>query len=129
MLEELAGLTELHLAVVSNKQGYLLRREARHLGWDRVFHSLVGATDAELDKPAREAVTLALAESGVGLGPEVWFVGDTDVDMACAHNCGCTAVLLRTEAPRAGEFPDCAPTVHLGEPAQLREKLSDHFPR
>ena len=127
MLEELGALAELHLAVVSNKQGYLLRREAHHLGWDRIFHSLVGASDAELDKPACEAVTLALAKSGVDLGPDVWFVGDTDVDMTCAHNCGCTAVLLRSEAPRVGEFADCPPAVHLCEPAQLSTKLSEHF--
>jgi phosphoglycolate phosphatase len=31
-------------AVVSNKSGGYLRREAAHLGWDRYFHRIVGAT-------------------------------------------------------------------------------------
>jgi phosphoglycolate phosphatase len=34
------------LGVVSNKRGYLLRREAAHLGWMSLFHRLVGANDA-----------------------------------------------------------------------------------
>lgn len=51
-LIELLARTDIHLGVVSNKQGRFLRAEAAHLGWDRHFHRLVGAGDAERDKPA-----------------------------------------------------------------------------
>lgn len=102
-----------YLAVVSNKRGDLLRREAEALGWTGHFERLVGANDASRDKPAVEAVALALAGSGLEMGPEIWFVGDTDVDMLCACNAGCVPVLLRPEAPGAGEFAGARPVHHV----------------
>ncbi len=85
----------LYLAVVSNKHGDFLRREADHLGWSGYFSRLVGAGDAAADKPAVDAVAMALDGSGLDRGPQVWFVGDADIDMECARNAGLTAVLLR----------------------------------
>ena len=101
------------LGVVSNKMGDHLRREAQHLGWERFFDRMVGATDAARDKPAPDPVALALAGSGVEAGPEVWFVGDTWIDMQCAHNAGCLAVLVRENAPEAIEFKDYPPRMHF----------------
>jgi len=104
MLRALAGNCGLLLGVVSNKRGRILRLEAAELGWEQYFDAVVGANDAARDKPAREVVDHALAGSGIAAGPEVWFVGDTDIDILCAHNAGCTSVLLRREAPLDDEF-------------------------
>lgn len=119
--EMLAALADgsRYLGVVSNKKGSILRREAAHLGWDRWFGRLVGAEDAVADKPARVAVELALEDSGLAAGPEVWFVGDTDIDMACAHAADCTAILLREAAPGPDEFGDHPPTRHAATCADL----------
>ena len=113
--EMIAGLAEgsRFLGVVSNKKGSILRREAAHLGWDRVFGSLVGAEDATADKPDRAAVDLALEASGLSAGPEVWFVGDTDIDMHCARAAGCTPVLLRATPPEREEFARHPPEAHF----------------
>lgn len=92
-LNRLSG-TGMFLAVVSNKNGVFLRREAEHLGWSRYFRRLIGAGDAAADKPAIDAVALALDGSGLDLGPDVWFVGDAEIDVECARNAGLTAVLL-----------------------------------
>jgi len=113
MLRGLAGDEALYMAVVSNKRGHLLRREAAHIGWTDFFGRLVGANDAARDKPAVEAVELALSGSGLPPGPDVWFVGDTDIDMACAVASGCLPVLLRPEPPAAGEFPGSPPHLHV----------------
>lgn len=118
MLADLADGSH-YLGVVSNKKGSVLRREAAHLGWDRWFGRLVGAEDAVADKPARAAVDLALESSGLGAGPEVWFVGDTDIDMTCAHAAGCTAILLREAAPAPGEFGAHPPSRHAATCAEL----------
>jgi phosphoglycolate phosphatase len=81
-------------AVISNKQGALLRAEALHLGWDAQFVRLVGAGDAESDKPDPAPFRLALGACGVPAGPRVWYVGDTAMDMQAARAAGCTAVLV-----------------------------------
>src|SRR5690606_35642171 len=89
----------IHLGVVSNKTGEHLRREARHLGWDRYCARMVRATDARRDKAAVEPVELALEGSGVVSGPGVRFIGDTEIDLACASNAGCIKVLVRESPP------------------------------
>jgi phosphoglycolate phosphatase len=83
-----------YLAVVSNKTGAVLRAEAEHIGWSPLFGSIVGAGDAHTDKPHCAPVVLALKPSGIRPGPDVWFVGDTAVDMECAIAAGCVPVLL-----------------------------------
>jgi len=112
MLERLAGLG-VTLGVVSNKNGRFLRQEAAHLGWDKWFHRLVGATDAAHDKPAADPVALALKDSGIEAGRAVWFCGDAEVDMHCAANTGCLPILLRQDEPREGEFDRHPPFVHV----------------
>lgn len=118
MLEALQD-SEILLTVLSNKKGELLRREADHLGWTPYFHRLVGANDAVRDKPAIESVEMALADSGVGLGPSVWFVGDTDMDMECALRAGCQPVLLRAEPPSPDEFSEPDKVWHISDPHSL----------
>lgn len=103
----------IYLGVVSNKAGEHLRLEASHLGWNDRFSRLVGATDAERDKPASDPVLLALSGSGIPPGPTVWFVGDTSIDMECAHNAGCIPILVRKEAPKPGEFAPFEPTYYF----------------
>ena len=103
-----------HLGVVSNKSGTHLRRESTHLGWDRYFEGyLVGATDAPRDKPALDPVYMALAETGIEPGADVWFIGDTWVDMACGLAGGCHAVLVGEKDPKDPEFRDCPPDRHF----------------
>ncbi len=92
----LASLREqaIYCAIVSNKTGRLLRREVAALGWDDYFSAVVGAGDAVRDKPDPAPVGLALAKGGFHPDETVWFVGDTGIDIACAHRSGCYAVLI-----------------------------------
>jgi|GEM_PF-149108 len=100
------------MGIVSNKSGRFLRREVEALDWGRFFGALVGANDAPRDKPAADPVWMALHQMGVEPTSSVWFVGDTDVDLLCAWNAGCSAVLLRAHAPSANEFPDESSFCH-----------------
>ena len=121
MLRDLTG-QGIFLGVVSNKTGELLRREVARLGWSEYFGSLVGAGDASADKPACEPVHLALASSGVAAGPDVWFVGDTAVDVECARNSGCIGVLFADAMPPeafAREFAHFAPDLSFTDGAGL----------
>lgn len=84
----------VYQAVVSNKNGRFLRAEADALGWTGYFGRLVGAQDAEQDKPHCAPVHMALAPAGIPPGPDVWFIGDADIDMECAHGAGIVPVLI-----------------------------------
>ncbi len=108
--------------VVSNKQGPILRAEALHLGWNPHFGVLVGAGDAEADKPSPAPILLALEKLGIAAGPEVWFIGDTGVDMQAARAAGCTAVLLG-DANHDGGVAFLAPDAHFADGHALAERL------
>ena len=117
MLKQLAEVERLYLGVISNKRGEFLRREAEHLGWTGYFRALAGAGDAARDKPAIEHVQLALG--ALPSGPDVWLVGDADIDLKCAHNAGCTPVLMRPAAPSDGEFAGHEPALYFPDCAGL----------
>ena len=121
----LAGLAArgLYLGVVSNKTGSFLRREAAHLGWEAYFGGIVGAGDTPRDKPAVDPVALALKPGGIAPGPAVWFVGDTAIDMECAYNAGCTAVLLH--AAPTDDHARHPPALHLLECKALLALLAE----
>jgi len=116
LLRELSD-AGLYLGVVSNKRGSFLRLEAEHLGWQAHFRCLAGAGDCARDKPHRDHVDHALGlgteSPGPAAGRDVWFVGDADVDMLCAKNAGCHAVLVRPSAPAAGEFDAATPDLYF----------------
>lgn len=82
------------LGVVSNKMGPLLRKEVAHLGWEGYFGAIVGAGDADQDKPAADPVLLALRELKTTPSQKVWVVGDAPVDWECAASAGCCAIAI-----------------------------------
>ena len=112
LLAALAG-RGFYLAIISNKTGKYLRRETTHLGWNRYFGRVVGAADAANDKPSPEVVELALEGSGIEPGDGVWLVGDTGIDMECAHNAACVPILLRDTPPEPGEFGTFGPAMYF----------------
>ncbi|MFM7612013.1 MAG: HAD family hydrolase, partial [Alphaproteobacteria bacterium] len=97
-----AGAGRLPMGVVSNKQGPLLRAEALHLGWDRHFGPLIGAGDAAADKPSPAPILMALDALGLSPAPDIWYVGDTALDMQAARAAGVRAVLMGDAAHDGG---------------------------
>ncbi|QEX22284.1 haloacid dehalogenase [Hypericibacter adhaerens] len=129
-LEALAGAEALlarlaergvYQGVVSNKRGAFLRKEADHLDWTRFFGRVIGAGDAPRDKPAREPVLMALEGGAIAPGPDVWFVGDTDLDMICARDSGCVPLLVRAQPPQPGEFTAIIGMRHFHSCNELRQ--------
>lgn len=112
MLEAFAA-QGIYLAVVSNKRGTFLRKEADMLGWTPWFGALVGATDCVSDKPHPAPVLKSLAPAGIEPGRDVWFVGDSVIDIECGLASGCLPILVREDPPRPGEFDTHPPVCHL----------------
>jgi phosphoglycolate phosphatase len=111
-----------YLAVVSNKTGPVLRREAAHLGWTRFFARLVGAGDATADKP--DAAPIRAALEGTGLEPSgAWYIGDTALDMECAANAGCAGVLIGAIDPSDAGFARFPPVMRFPGCAALARHL------
>ncbi len=111
------------LAVVSNKTGRYLRREAEALGWAKHFAALIGAGDAEADKPDPAPFRLALAAIGAEASEQIWYVGDTALDMLAARNAGLLPVLLGDAKHDGGvEATGCA--VRFTDHRDLAEGLA-----
>jgi phosphoglycolate phosphatase len=120
---ELLEKRGVYMAVVSSKRGPLLRQEAEHLDFGCYFGALVGAGDALIDKPDATAVHHALKGSGIGAGPHVWLVGDSQTDMQCAANAGCTSVLIETKPPSADVLSQHPPAVRVADHGVLQALL------
>ena len=113
-----------YLAVVSNKTGSLLRREAEHLGWSRYFRVMVGAGDASCDKPDPAVIHAAL--SGSGIDPAAtWLVGDTALDLECAAGAGCVPVLLSAPDAIPEETAKVPPVLCFSDCASLLRGIRD----
>ena len=81
--------------VISNKSHGALLAEVSALGWQAYFPlGLLGAGEAEADKPAPEVLEFFFRDDVVKNRGRGWYVGDTGVDVCFARNCGLVAVLI-----------------------------------
>lgn len=114
---------DLYLVVVSNKQGPILRKEAEHMGLSDYFDKLVGAHDAPRDKPFPDPVILALKDSGINPGENVWFIGDSITDVETALNTGCTPIFYGD-----AKLPDEVKNkvFYITDHGHLQKVLNDH---
>ena len=82
------------LGVISNKTGKYLRKEVKHLDWDKYFFDVIGAGDADFDKPNAAPVNLFMQKNAIASNAVIWYVGDSDIDVETAENSGCIPVLI-----------------------------------
>lgn len=91
--------------VVSNKRSVFLREEIKTFGWERYFKAVVGAGDAPEDKPSAAPLLFALEKSGLGVDiSDVWYIGDTEFDVACAKRAGARAIVVRPPYEQDKDF-------------------------
>jgi phosphoglycolate phosphatase len=120
--EALLAAAPWPLGVVSNKAGRYLRAEVVHLGWAPYFGPVIGAGDASADKPDPAPILMALEQLGFGPGPDVWYLGDTALDMRAARAAGVTAVLVG-DASHDGGVEHAAPDLHVHSAHELASWL------
>ena len=96
------------LFVVSNKFGSNLRKEVQELNLEKYFFSVIGAQDANADKPSRDPVDLALMGSQIDPAKDlVYFIGDTVADIECAYNSSCKPIIFSDQEGQISKtFPE-----------------------
>jgi phosphoglycolate phosphatase len=118
----------LYVGVVSNKAGELLRKEVQHLGWGKYFKKIIGSYDTEADKPSHIPLLAALKGSFLDPGHQVWFVGDSCVDVLCAQRAGCVPVTIGEHAAKPEEIvvqgKDCLQLARILSGLPLEEQAA-----
>jgi phosphoglycolate phosphatase len=90
-----SSLPGIICVIISNKDGDILRREVLTLGLSNYFDSIIGAGDAEKNKPDVSTIKLALSGTTIDYKKHhMWVIGDTSSDMELAHNANAHGILL-----------------------------------
>jgi phosphoglycolate phosphatase len=122
LLQQLSN-DKIVLGVVSNKMGDLLRAECGHLGWAKYFVNIIGANDAEKDKPAPDPLFQCLEGTTIKPSLNTWYVGDAPTDLECAINAGVTGVLIKDSA-NTSDYAQFPPQYHFKNLSQMAEFLA-----
>ncbi|MBL4589502.1 MAG: HAD family hydrolase [Alphaproteobacteria bacterium] len=82
------ALLNVPMIIVSNKTHKFLLKEVKYFGLGVYFSSVLGASEAEHDKPDQRAVEHALKMAGIDVSSinSAWLIGDSQTDVDCAKN-------------------------------------------
>ena len=116
----------LFSAIVSNKRGPSLRLELDHLGWAHYFAVAIGSEDSAHDKPHAAPVLKALEATDLKPNASVWFVGDTIIDIECAHLTHCTPILYGDVKTDGGSYEGWSFADHVRDHAELLALIKRH---
>jgi phosphoglycolate phosphatase len=136
-LDPMAGaavlLDHLHqsgvpMGLVSNKRHMFVVREVEHAGWGHYFKAVIGAGEAANDKPSADPLILALSRAGLQPGPDILYVGDTEADLECAANAGCTQAFLYHASPDNPLISKHNPDISVQDCGALQTYLTRRMP-
>ena len=99
MLEHLYSNTNITLGVVSNKKKEILNYEIKKLDSDKYFNVIVGSGDTDEDKPSPKPILHALSLLNKVPNKEVWYIGDTEIDVISGNLAGCSTILINKTFP------------------------------
>lgn len=112
--------------VVTNKKRTLVEAEIENFGWSEYFDILIGAADAENDKPSPDPLLMAIDRSKQELvHDQVWFVGDTDNDTACSNAAGTKTILILDEEKEPETYSKILGTFNIDLHVQNCKKFQE----
>ena len=94
MLDYLYSKNYIKMGVVSNKKKDLLDNEISMLDSYKYFKVIVGSGDTNEDKPSSKPIEYALTNINKSPGKDVWYVGDSEIDIISGNKAGCTTVYV-----------------------------------
>ncbi|HCW90470.1 MAG TPA: HAD family hydrolase [Marinobacter sp.] len=126
--EYLCALQEMgiKLAVVTNRNREFLDKELATVDqgrWKQLFDITVCADDVTRYKPDPEVITRALEDLGLPAGEDVWYVGDSYVDIVTANAAGVSGVFYNGACWEAGKVDSWF--SHRDAPAAILDSFED----
>ena len=115
---------QIPMGIVSNSPFHVITEDIKRFNWDKYFTTIIGAGDAQEDKPSSAPLLLALEREN--LSPDthhIWYIGDTENDLACVAGTGCHAVFLKDSENAEQLIEKYNPLIHFESYAQLKEIL------
>lgn len=91
------------VAVFTNKDTRFSQKLLEHLGFDRLFHKIIGTGDSPWRKPEAEFTQFALEQLGACPSRTV-MIGDSPYDIAAARNGGLLAIHCVTTGSHSAEL-------------------------
>ncbi|MEM7680195.1 MAG: HAD family hydrolase [Pseudomonadota bacterium] len=90
------------MGVVSNKKPEFVNAEINHFEWRKYFSSVVGAKEAENDKPSPDPIILGVQRASLepNMG-NIWYVGDTKIDFLASNAAQCPVIIIGSEVQDA----------------------------
>ncbi len=116
--------------IVSNKLSDTIRNEVKTLGLEEFFSVVIGAGDADEDKPSGAPLLLALERAGISRdkAARVWFVGDTEYDLKCAQEAGCPCFFIKGVPETDELIAQYKPLIAFDDYAEFEEILLAKVP-
>lgn len=115
---------DIPCGVVSNKKRGLIEAEIKNFGWDDFFVTVVGAGDADADKPSGAPLLHGAKKAGFNFPMDtIWLVGDTDNDLLCAEEAGAVSILIETGAKAADLLEKHKVDLHKNNCTEMVEFL------
>jgi len=113
------------MGVVTNKKSSFVSRELQHTAYKKYFSVLVGSGEAKKDKPSPAPLRLALDKAGIGVQTHnIWYIGDTENDLACARAAGCDSLFLKGDNNTDALINEYKPIFSFDNYQELKEFLT-----
>ena len=121
---EMLRQNDVLMGVVTNKKNDFVSQELQHTSYEQYFSVLVGAGEAEQDKPSGAPLKLAIEKAKINTQTHtIWYVGDTENDLACAQDAGCHSIFLKGDENTDALIRKYKPIISFDNYEQLREFL------
>lgn len=124
--EEILKIFKKHkvpLVIISKKRGAILRHEITNiLNWDQYFDLIIGGDDTLEAKPSTIPVKHAAEKLNFKISRDVWFIGDSLIDLECANLAGCTPILIGKMTPQIIKS-QYKPAIHFDNHQKILEAI------
>ena len=112
------------LGVVTNKRRAQVEKEHVYTGLNDYLPIVVTSGEANEDKPSADPVFLAIEKCGLDIKKDdIWYVGDTGIDLQCAQNAGCKSVFITGHKDTEELIAEYNPYISFDNYTLLKEFL------